>query len=107
MLNAWTPDNRITTIPNLKANNLSYDSTSDRYLKDASYIRLRNATIGYKFPKSFLDKTFIKNLKAYLQTENMVTWSKWRGWDAESNRAADQYNYPTPKIVSIGLDIEL
>jgi TonB-linked SusC/RagA family outer membrane protein len=106
LFRAWTPDNRVTDIPNLNATNLALDSNSDRYLKDASYIRLRNINLGYNFSKELLAKSFIKGLRTFVQAENIVTWSKWRGWDAESNRGADQYQYPTPKIYSLGLEIQ-
>lgn len=103
---AWTPDNRITDIPSLNHTNIGADSNSDRYLKDASYLRLRYASVGYNFSGDFLDKSPFTNLRAYFQAENLVTWSKWRGWDAESPRGADQWQYPTPRILSIGLEVE-
>jgi len=106
MLRAWTPDNRITDIPSLSFTNAAQGNASDRFLKDASYVRLRFASFGYDFPKKLLDKTFLSSVKAFVQAENLITWSKWRGWDAESSRAEDQYQYPTPKIVSIGLQLE-
>ncbi|MNK01455.1 Ferrienterobactin receptor precursor [compost metagenome] len=106
MLNAWTPDNRNTDIPSLFVTNSGSDQQSDRYLKDASYLRLRYATIGYDFSKALLDKSPFTGLRAFLQAENLVTWSKWRGWDAESNRGADQYQYPTPRIISVGLEVQ-
>lgn len=106
LLRAWTPENRYTDIPSLNATNLSLDSFSDRNLKDASYLRLRSAQLGYNFPKQFLDATFIKNLRLYVQAENYLTFTKWRGWDAESTRGSDQYQYPTPKIASFGLEIK-
>lgn len=106
LLNAWTPDNRVTNVAALGATNLSYESDSDRNLKDASYIRMRYISLGYDVPKKLLNNTFLKAVKGYVQAENMVTWSKWRGWDAESPRGSDQYQYPTPKIVSVGLQVE-
>jgi hypothetical protein len=45
------------------------------------------------------------NLSFYAQGENLRTWTKWQGFDAESNRASDQYQYPTPKIISFGMDL--
>ncbi len=106
LLNAWTPENRITNIPALRATNLALQTNSDRYLTDASYVRLRFASFGYDVPKKMLEKTPFKSVKAFVQGENLVTFSKWRGWDAESPRTADQYQYPTPKIVSVGLQLE-
>ncbi|WP_338647528.1 SusC/RagA family TonB-linked outer membrane protein [Flavobacterium sp. KS-LB2] len=106
LLNAWTPDNRVTDIPSLRAANYAAQNNSDRYLIDASYVRLRFASFGYDVPKKLLEKTPFKTVKAFIQGENLVTFSKWRGWDAESPRTADQYQYPTPKIVSVGLQLE-
>jgi len=104
---AWTPDNRYTTIPSLTLTNKGFDFSSDRYLKDASYVRLRYTSIGYTFPAKTLAKTPFAGLKAYFQAENLYTWTKWRGWDAESPRSEDVYQYPTPKIFSVGLEVQL
>jgi TonB-linked SusC/RagA family outer membrane protein len=105
LLNAWTPTNTNTDVPSLNAVNLGTADTSDRFLRDASYIRLRFLQVGYRVPKKFLEKTFMTNLSFYAQGENLRTWTKWQGFDAESNRASDQYQYPTPKIISFGMDL--
>jgi TonB-linked SusC/RagA family outer membrane protein len=107
VLNAWTPDNTVTSMPAINAVNANtFVSNSDRYLRDASFVRLRFITFGYNFTPELLKKTPFKNLRAFAQAENLVTWSKWRGWDAESPRFGDQYQYPTPRIVSLGLEIQ-
>ncbi len=107
LLRAWTPTNRITDIPSLDATNAgNIESASDRYLMDASYLRLRYVSFGYTFPVKSLEKTPFKALKAFVQAENLATWSKWRGWDAESNRGSDQYQYPTPRIISVGMQVD-
>lgn len=106
LLNAWTPTNTNTVVPSLTAGNLAFDGNSDRFIVDASYLRLRNVQIGYSLPKKMLSGTFIDSLSVYVQGENLVTFSKWRGWDPESNRAGDQYQYPTPRIYTLGLDVK-
>ncbi|MGS0748175.1 SusC/RagA family TonB-linked outer membrane protein [Halpernia sp. GG3] len=105
LLNAWTPTNTNTNIPSLTAN-LSSQGSSDRFLRDASYVRLRNAQIGYELPKKYYVGTPITSLSVTLQGENLVTWTKWQGFDAESSRAADQYQYPTPRIYTLGLSVK-
>lgn len=102
---AWTPDNRYTDVPALTYTTSNYD-VHDRFLKDASYLRLRFISFGYDFSKEFLKGTFIDGLRVYAQGENLVTWSKWRGWDAESNRASDYSQYPTPRTIAFGLDLQ-
>ncbi|RBA29399.1 SusC/RagA family TonB-linked outer membrane protein [Flavobacterium tibetense] len=106
LLNAWTPTNTNTNVPSLTASNLGSQVLSDRFLKDASYVRLRNLQIGYRIPKKFLANTFISDLSLTLQGENLWTWTKWQGFDAESNRIEDVYQYPSPRQYTFGLDIK-
>lgn len=106
LLNAWTPTNTNTNIPSLTASNIGADDLSDRFLTDASYLRLRNLQIGYRVPKKFLSKSFISDLSFTLQGENLVNFTKWRGYDPESPRLEDLYNYPTPRIYTFGVDVK-
>ncbi len=106
MLNAWTPTNTTTNIPSLSATNLSATGNSDRFLRDASYIRLRNAQLGYRIPKKFLDGTFIKSASIMLQGENIFNITSWQGYDPESSRGSDYYQYPTSKVFTLGFDIK-
>lgn len=105
LLNAWTPDNTNTNTPSLTAN-LSHVGSSDRFLVESSYLRVRNLQVGYTIPRSVLRGTFVKDMTVMLQGENLYTWSKWRGFDAESNRAQDQYGYPTPRTFTLGIDVK-
>jgi hypothetical protein len=106
LLNAWTPTNTNTDIPSLNAANKGSDADSDRFLRDASYLRLRDIRIGYDVPKKFLEKTYFSGVSFYVQGQNLFTITSWTGFDAESNRSADQGQYPTPKIYSFGLDLK-
>jgi hypothetical protein len=106
LLNAWTPTNTNTDIPALNAANLAAATNSDRFLVDASYIRLRNAQLGYRLPKSLIQGTFIKDMSIILQGENIYTWTKWRGFDPESSRSSDLYQYPTPRTFTLGFNIK-
>lgn len=106
MLNAWTPTNTNTNIPSLRASNLDAQGLSDRFLVDASYLRLRNLQVGFNVPQSVLKNTFINAISITLQAENLLTWSKWKGYDAESNIGSDQGRYPSPKIYTLGFDIK-
>ena len=106
LFDAWQAPGDITDVPSLTASNLgTATNDSDRFLVDASFIRLRYAQIGYRVPTKYLDKTFLTGVTFYAQGENLYTWSKWKGFDAESDRASDQGQYPTPRIVSFGVDI--
>lgn len=108
LLRSWTPDNRITDMPSIFYTNAAAVGSSDRYLVDASYLRIRNLKVGYSVPSDLLKRTPFTQFNLFLQAENMVTWSKWQGRDAENatNTASTFVQYPTPKIVSFGLQLD-
>lgn len=106
LLNAWTTTNTATNVPSLRAGNLGAQNLSDRFIKDASYVRLRNAQIGYRVPKTFLAQTFLTDVSFTLQGENLFNITKWQGFDPESSRAADQYQYPTARQFTFGVDLK-
>jgi len=102
----WTKDNRDAKFPALYGSNFAYASGSSFYLQDASYLRLRYLTIGYNFKKKDISFMKLSGLRVYGQAENLYTWTKWRGWDAESSRAVDYGQYPTPKTISFGIEVQ-
>ena len=103
LLRVWTPDNRVTDIPSYDAFNRS-SFTSDRYLRNADYIRLRFASIGYTFPKRLLEGTGFDRLRIFGNGENLFTFSEWRGFDAEALDNTSRI-YPTPKTLSVGFEL--
>ncbi|RXR22124.1 SusC/RagA family TonB-linked outer membrane protein [Flavobacterium stagni] len=105
VFNACTPTNTNTDVPSWTATNYDSGDISDRFLKDASFVRLRNLSIGYDVPAKFLEKTFIKGLKIKMQGENFLTFTKWRGMDPESFQASATGYYPTPRAYTFGVDI--
>jgi hypothetical protein len=106
LLNAWTTTNTNTDVPSLSATNSGVGDSSDRFLKDASFVRLRNIQIGYVVPKKFLGNSFITDLSFTLQGENLYNFTKWQGFDPESDRTGDNYQYPTPKLYTFGLQVK-
>jgi TonB-dependent starch-binding outer membrane protein SusC len=106
LINSWTPTNKSSNLPSIIAKNEGQDDISDRFLRDASYIRLRNAQIGYVVPSKFIERTFIKALSFTLQGENIFNITKWKGFDPESSRTNDSRQYPTAKIYTFGLDLK-
>jgi TonB-linked SusC/RagA family outer membrane protein len=103
LLNAWSQPGDITNIPSLNATNLSDEGLSDRYLREADYLRLRFIQFGYNFPQSILQDTGFSYIRAFAGGENLLTFSKWKGFDAEGSGSASR-GYPTPKTFSIGLE---
>jgi len=107
LFDAWTPDNRQTDVPALAASNIDSQDLSDRFLTDASYLRLRNITLGYSVPSRFLDNMFITQMTFRVTAENYLTFTKWRGLDPERLVGSEASGFfPNPKILTFGFDVK-
>ena len=111
ILNHWTPGNENTDVPSFKGAN-DGRLNSSRWLEDGSYIRLSNISLGYTLPDSFLGRVKISSARIYISGSNLVTITKYSGYDPEASSDADARagidlaNYPSQKSYSIGLDIK-
>ena len=65
LFNAWTPTNKNTDVPSTQSafDQINESGRSDRFLKDASFIRLKSITASYDVPNNFLNKSFLNNCK--------------------------------------------
>ncbi len=91
------------------------DRISDRYVEDGSYLRIKNITLGYTFPKALLSKAKIENLRVYVNIQNLYTFTKYTGYDPEVGASTqdssgltygiDNGRYPSPAMYSFGLNI--
>ncbi len=93
----------------------------DRWLEDASYLRLKNVTVGYTLPKDVAKKVGMKNIRAYVTASNLLTFTKYTGLDPEVNTnstrsisgsgfptpGVDNNAYPIAKTFTFGLNITL
>ena len=77
--------------------------TSDRFQRNADYLTLRFASLSYDFKPSLLAGTGIKNLNLFVNGENLLTFSEWRGFDVVA-RSSSSLIYPNPRTISIGLN---
>ena len=104
ILDAWTPENRGGLVPSNTASNLAFNG--DRWITDNSYSRLRFASIGYNLPQSLISKAKLRTARVFLNGENLITFSKWRGFDPEALDNSSRI-YPTPRTYSVGIEIGL
>ena len=75
-------------------------------IQDASFLRLRNVNISYTLPQTLLEKIkVVKNLKVFVQGQNLVTWTKWRGLDPENNGVAGLFQYPNARTYTVGISV--
>jgi TonB-linked SusC/RagA family outer membrane protein len=105
ILNRWTPENTNTDVPRLGTSQaLNTNSQSSRFLVDASYLRLRNVTLGYSLPQGLQDKVGLKNARVFVQGDNLWTLFKTPGLDPEQSiDGITNSRFPTQKTVSVGV----
>ena len=108
----WTPFNPSNDFPRPTHNsNVTYQSALA--IQDASYIRLQNISIGYTFPKKWINKAHLNNVRIYANIQNVYTWSKYKGMDPEVGAmygdalmtGVDYGRYPSPRIYTFGLNV--
>ncbi len=100
----WTPQNTDTDVPRVQNRYQEASQTSTRFLTKASYISLKNVTVGYTFPKSLTQKAKISNLRVYVIGDNLWYMSKRRGLDVrQSFSGAAGFTYSALRTVSAGL----
>lgn len=83
--------------------NINNFQTSTWWLRDVSFLRLKNITISYYFPKSWLRNGIIKGGRIYLQGQNVLTFSDFDLWDPELN-TDNGTSYPNVRTFSIGVN---
>ena len=100
----WTPETAETaTYPRLTLTGATHNSKdSDFWVRDASYIRLKNVEVGYNFKGKLLEGIGIKSLRAYVNGSNLLLFDKLKIVDPEANTSADS-RYPLVKIYNIGV----
>ena len=91
------------------------DRISDRYIEDGSYIRFKNITLGYTFPKKWMSKIYIENLRIYCNLQNVWTITRYSGYDPEVGASTqdsaglvyglDFGRYPSPFSCTFGLNL--
>lgn len=100
----WTPQNTDSQIPRLDNGDLEASQTSTRFLTKASYLSLRNVTIGYTFPKRITDKIAMQNLRIYLTGDNLWYTSKRKGLDVrQSFNGSTGFTYSALRTISAGI----
>jgi hypothetical protein len=116
-LDRWTPTHTNTNVP--KASTGRTRRVSTRWIYDASYVRLKNISIGYNVPKEFLSKLKISKLRVFASAQNILTFTQYEGYDPEVNYSSDgnvdsnrnlglDYgSYPNAKSYTVGLNIGL
>ena len=104
-----------TNMPRLYTESYSNHNNrvSDAYIEDGSYIRLQNISLGYTFPKKWIEHLFLTNVKLYMNIQNVFTITKYDGYDPEVGslwgdalkNGIDYNRYPSPRIYTFGINV--
>ena len=101
LLDAWTPTNPSNTIAGITS---GYQQQMDsRHIEDASYLRLKNITLGYTLKL----KSLPADVRIFASAQNLFTLTPYKGYDPEVATGIDTGAYPTAKTFSIGLGLTL
>ena len=110
MLNRWTGEGTTNKYPRyVQADSYNWQS-SDLYVSDGSYMRLKNLQLGYTLPEKLTKKAFVSKLRVYVAAENLVTWTKYHGYDPEISSTAtslgvDYGVYPQARVWTVGFNL--
>ncbi|TCC87321.1 TonB-dependent receptor [Pedobacter frigiditerrae] len=101
----WTPQNTGAAFPRLAFGESNNEKTSSFWVKDASYLRLKNIQLGYKFSTDLTKKLGLKSLRVFANASNLFTFDKfWNGYDVEAPVGTGN-TYPQVKVYNFGLDV--
>lgn len=102
----WSEDNRdiYALYPRYSAyENHNNTQVSTWWMRDGSFVRLKQLEFGYTLPQKLTNKIRIDNLRVYFQGNNLLCWSKFKLWDPEL--AGEGFNYPIQRTFNIGLNV--
>ncbi|MBL7138741.1 MAG: TonB-dependent receptor [Bacteroidales bacterium] len=111
--NHWTKPGDVAETPQLLWKNTYSTHNSTRYLDNGAFIRLKTFVIGYTLPYNWSKTIAMKSIRVYFLTQNLFTWTKYKGWDPEVNRdysgnitqGVTYLSPPQAKTFSVGVNL--
>ena len=104
-----------TKTPRVAIGNTYNQNISSRYIEDGSYVRLKNISLGYTFPKNIVKKLYLENLRLYCNLQNVLTITGYDGYDPEIGASTTDANgyvfgldngrYPSPFTCTFGINL--
>lgn len=112
-LKRWKKEGDLASIPKYEFGNTDNNRFSSRFVEDASYLRLKNVTLGYTLPAQVLSKLKLRNLRVYASGTNIWTLTNYSGADPEVNsldgsttaQGLDLYTFPQVRTILVGLNL--
>lgn len=118
--NAWTPENKSNVYSRAVISDVNKNNrVSDHFVEDGSFIRLRNVKLGYNLPSTLIKNLGMSSFKLYVSAQNLITLTKYTGWDPEigevadfngksgvQSRGIDTGAYPITKSFTLGVNLQ-
>jgi len=104
LTDSWTATNTNAKYPIISRN--TSVNISDRFIEDGSFLRLKNIQLTYNFPVQRLKLKLVQTLQIYASGQNLITLTKYSGWDPEVNSSGlgvDNKSYPMSKSFTFGI----
>lgn len=107
VLNRWTGEGTSNTMPRAVYGDPNQNArVSDRYVENGAYLRLKNVSLAYNFPKAMLSKIGVEGIRLHFAAENLATITGYSGLDPEVGiNGIDYNNYPVSRTFSVGLNV--
>lgn len=108
MLDRWTPDHTETDVPKVTTNPASsWTNASTRFLVSRNYLKLKNVSLAYSLPATWLQRWGISSASVNVTAENLFVWAAQQGLDPEQNVDGTTYfRYPAMKNIAIGINVQ-
>jgi TonB-linked SusC/RagA family outer membrane protein len=107
VLDRWTGEGSSNTMPRPVFNDPNKNArVSNRFIEDGSYLKIKNITFGYNLPRGILQKAKISSAKIYASCQNLVTFTRYTGFDPEVPSSGIDFNvYPVTRTLSAGINV--
>ncbi len=102
IFNSWSPTNTDSDIPRWNYGDQYGTTSSSRFLTNASYLTLKNITIGYTLPRKWTSKLKMEKLRVYVTGDNLYYWSKRKGFDPRGDLQYGSYGAYSPIRAFVG-----
>ena len=106
ILKRWRKPGDVTDVPRIEKGNRNISKSSNRFLKDASYLSLRNINLSYTLPAEWSSRVGMSSVKVFVSGDNLVTFTKLKGMDpTQAFSGVSDNTYVPNRVVSVGLNI--
>lgn len=114
VMDRYTATNTDGELPRFTNTNTNNTAMSDRYVEDGSFVRIQNITLGYKLPRTLINRVKMTNLRLFVTVQNLYTFTKYTGYDPEVGSYnnsirlmnVDAGHYPNPRTYMGGVSVE-